>query len=81
MSGYLASASALIKALKSPHDPPQADWPSKIEIAEQAWRSDASHLYRKGEILRDWILACWSQYRLVNGNLELAVPGKGKSKR
>lgn len=80
---YLVSSPALIKALKAANDPPQSGWPSKIEIALQAWNLDdeKSPLFRKGEIIRDWIIESWSQYKVVNGKLELAFPGKGKGKR
>ncbi|ORX40781.1 Urb2/Npa2 family-domain-containing protein [Kockovaella imperatae] len=53
---YLVSASSLIKALKAPSDPPHPDWPSKIDIALQAWEDQALHLPRKAEVLRDWVL-------------------------
>ena len=53
---YLQSSSSLIKALKAPRDPPQPDWPSKIEIAWQAHKSEELFLYRKQSLLRDWVI-------------------------
>ncbi len=66
---YLASALTVVKALKGAQDPPQADWPSKIEIARQAWLLDDLHVLRKDEFLRDWILDSWTR-----------SGGKGKGK-
>lgn len=58
---YLAAASTLIKALKGTSDPPQADWPSKIIIAEAAWNCKELHVPRKAVVLREWILESWSK--------------------
>jgi hypothetical protein len=60
---YLASASALIKALKGAADPPQADWPSKIEIAREAWNDRELYVPRKAEALRDWVLEAWGRVK------------------
>lgn len=68
---YLASATSLIKALKSARDPPQPDWPSKIEIATQAWqRKDLiGHGLsgRIGDVIREWLLECWLKTKGVKG--------------
>ena len=53
---YLKSGSALIKALKTPSDPPQSHWPTKIEIALLASSKEDVYLPRKAEVLRDWVL-------------------------
>ncbi|WVF67782.1 hypothetical protein IAT40_002543 [Kwoniella sp. CBS 6097] len=58
---YLASASTLIKALRGAADPPQADWPSKAEIALAAWRDTSFHVPRKEDVLKDWVLDSWSR--------------------
>lgn len=52
---YLASSSALIKALKASHDPPQPDWPSKIDIARSAHTRIDVAVYRKDALLMDWV--------------------------
>ncbi|KAJ9111384.1 hypothetical protein QFC19_001152 [Naganishia cerealis] len=68
---YLASATTLIKALKSPHDPPQPDWPNKIEIASRAWqqKDDIGHGIggRVGDIVREWLLESWIRTKGTKG--------------
>ena len=68
---YLASATSLIKALKSARDPPQPDWPSKIEIATQAWqRKDQIGQGlggRIGDVIREWLLECWLKSKSAKG--------------
>lgn len=68
---YLASATSLIKALKSARDPPQADWPSKIEIATEAWhRKDSiGHALggRVGDVIREWLLESWIKTKGAKG--------------
>ncbi len=66
---YSASAPMVIKALKGPRDPPEAGWPSKIEIASEAWEDSGLYMLRKAEFLRDWVLESWTR-----------APGKGKGK-
>ncbi|KAJ9114638.1 hypothetical protein QFC22_005513 [Naganishia vaughanmartiniae] len=68
---YLASATTLIKALKSPHDPPQPDWPHKIEIASQAWKQKEQIGHgiggRVGDIVREWLLESWIRTKGTKG--------------
>ncbi|KAJ9095632.1 hypothetical protein QFC21_005504 [Naganishia friedmannii] len=68
---YLASATTLIKALKSPHDPPQPDWPHKIEIASRAWtqKEEIGHGIggRVGDIVREWLLESWIRMKSTKG--------------
>jgi hypothetical protein len=68
-AAYLASAPVVIKALKGPRDPPEAGWPTKIEIATETWEDSELYMMRKAEFLRDWILESWTR-----------PPGKGKGK-
>ena len=58
---YLASALVLIKALKAPSDPPRAEWPSKLDIAQEAINSSGHYLPNKAEIIRDWIFEVWAK--------------------
>lgn len=59
---YLASAHALIKALKASVDPPAPNWPVKLVIANQALSTDL-YLPNKHQIIRDWIIDTWSRSR------------------
>ncbi|WWC72671.1 uncharacterized protein I206_106635 [Kwoniella pini CBS 10737] len=58
---YLSSASALIKSLKGPADPPQPGSLLKIDIAISAWRRSSFHIPRKADVLRDWIVESWAR--------------------
>ncbi|KAK4684806.1 hypothetical protein P7C73_g5358, partial [Tremellales sp. Uapishka_1] len=60
---YLSSAASLVKALKAASDPPQADWPTKIQIAKESWQDGTLYVPRKAEVLRDWILEMWSRVK------------------
>jgi hypothetical protein len=68
---YLVSATSLIKALKSARDPPQPDWPLKIEIATQAWqrKDQIGHGLggRIGDVIREWLLECWLKSKGAKG--------------
>jgi hypothetical protein len=68
---YLVSATSLIKALKSARDPPQADWPLKIEIATQAWHRKDSIGHglggRVGDVIREWLLESWVKTKGAKG--------------
>ena len=55
MDRYVSSHS-IIKALKGTTDPPDADGPSKIEIAIFAWRNPHVFFPSKDEVLAEWIL-------------------------
>jgi hypothetical protein len=67
---YLASAPTAIKALKGAQDPPEAGWPSKIDIAKAVWQDENLQMLRKSEFLRDWILESWTR---------VSSKGKGKA--
>jgi hypothetical protein len=58
MPGYLRSASALIKALRSPADPPGHGLPIKVDIARFALNTSVG-FPRKQEIILDWIIDTW----------------------
>jgi hypothetical protein len=58
---YLKSAPLLLKALKSSIDPPQPGWPVKIEIARRVWSASEVYIPRKAEVIRDWIMNCWTR--------------------
>lgn len=68
LPAYLSSSTTLIKSLKATQDPPQHDFPSKIEIAQEAWQHEGVYVPRKAEVLREWVVESWSR------------TGKGKGK-
>lgn len=72
---YLVSATSLIKALKSARDPPQSDWPSKIEIASQAWHRKDSIGHglggRVGDVIREWLLESWVRTKGAKGQVAI----------
>ncbi|KAF5337392.1 hypothetical protein D9611_003253 [Ephemerocybe angulata] len=51
------SAQHFVRALKGPSDPPVAQGPLKISIAEQAWHDQSFYLPNKAEVIADWLLS------------------------
>lgn len=45
-----------VRALKAPTDPPQPSGPSKIQIAQAAWKNNSFYMPNKAETVVDWIL-------------------------
>lgn len=52
----LKSSQSFVKALKASTDPPQKDGPFKIEIAQEAWNTQAFYVPNKGEVIFEWVL-------------------------
>src|ERR1700761_8352826 len=48
---------AFVRALRSPYDPPAPELPSKIEIADAAWRSNSIYVPSKDRIIVEWLLS------------------------
>jgi hypothetical protein len=63
LPAYLATSSTLIKSLKSSQDPPQGEFPNKIQIAREAFQNQEFKLHRKIAVLRDWILEEFGKIR------------------
>ncbi|KAI6156194.1 Urb2/Npa2 family-domain-containing protein [Pisolithus thermaeus] len=47
---------ALVRILKAPTDPPSADGPLKIDIANDAWLDASFGAVKKAEVLVEWLL-------------------------
>ncbi|KAI6137222.1 hypothetical protein F5141DRAFT_1209544 [Pisolithus sp. B1] len=47
---------ALVRILKAPSDPPSADGPLKIDIANDAWLDASFGAVKKAEVLVEWLL-------------------------
>ncbi|KAF8641079.1 hypothetical protein AX17_000723 [Amanita inopinata Kibby_2008] len=56
MSAVIESSQDFVRALKSTTDPLVPGGPTKIEIAERAWRDSSLYLPNKAEVIADWIL-------------------------
>ncbi|KXN84790.1 hypothetical protein AN958_12084 [Leucoagaricus sp. SymC.cos] len=59
----IKSSQEFIRALKASSDPPVTGGPSKIEIARQAWVTNAFYLPSKGEVIVDWLLSSFLKDR------------------
>lgn len=44
------------RALKAAADPPKPGGPSKLAIAQQAWRDPSGYVPNKGELIVEWLL-------------------------
>ncbi|KII93436.1 hypothetical protein PLICRDRAFT_35642 [Plicaturopsis crispa FD-325 SS-3] len=53
---YTQSSQTFVRTLKAPSDPPHANGPLKIEIAQAAWSNQEFHVPNKGEVIVEWIL-------------------------
>ena len=53
---YLQSSQNFVRALKAPNDPPSADGPSKIDIAQQVWDEASFNAQNKAEAIIEFIL-------------------------
>lgn len=50
------SSQDFVRSLKAVSDPPLIGGPSKIEIAQQAWKNTSLYVPSKAEVIVDWIL-------------------------
>lgn len=60
----MTSAQHLVRAFKAPSDPPVAEGPPKITIAEQAWRDESFYLPKKAEVIGEFILSKFFKERV-----------------